>query len=278
MSVQAGPKLAELEAIKANYSLTGEQRQIVDHVDRVSRELLHPLQERMDAEEWWPEDLFKQMGELGLHGITVSEEDGGLGLGYLEHVIAVEEVSRASASVGLSYGVDQPSPIVGWDFPADVAALSGAPVSPPFDLDSEGAIVGASGLDGILWAHAPTLDAAPIASEPADGLRMPEDLASTYDEGDLRYTVSIGFDPFPEYEPAWPWEYCAVCGLLELPFLHLVRDWLVAVGAEQEGLEVSEIVEDGAWVLLGAEDALALPTLLLFGVVTYIVLLEEEED
>ncbi|MBJ70037.1 MAG: hypothetical protein CMN31_01500 [Sandaracinus sp.] len=167
--------------------------------------------------------------------------------------------TTSDAPVGLSYGVDQPSPIVGWDFPADVAALSGAPVSPPFDLDSEGAIVGASGLDGILWAHAPTLDAAPIASEPADGLRMPEDLASTYDEGDLRYTVSIGFDPFPEYEPAWPWEYCAVCGLLELPFLHLVRDWLVAVGAEQEGLEVSEIVEDGAWVLLGAEDALALP-------------------
>lgn len=76
MSVQAGPKLAELEAIKANYSLTGEQRQIVDHVDRVSRELLHPLQERMDAEEWWPEDLFKQMGELGLLGVTAPEELG----------------------------------------------------------------------------------------------------------------------------------------------------------------------------------------------------------
>ena len=44
------------------------------------------------------------MGDLGLHGITVSEEDGGLGLGYLEHVVAVEEVSRASASIGLSYG------------------------------------------------------------------------------------------------------------------------------------------------------------------------------
>ena len=44
------------------------------------------------------------MGELGLHGITVEEEFGGLGLGYLEHVVAMEEVSRASASVGLSYG------------------------------------------------------------------------------------------------------------------------------------------------------------------------------
>ena len=44
------------------------------------------------------------MGTLGLHGITVEEENGGLGLGYLEHVIAVQEVSRASASIGLNYG------------------------------------------------------------------------------------------------------------------------------------------------------------------------------
>ena len=44
------------------------------------------------------------MGELGLHGITIAEEDGGTGLGYLDHVVAMEEVSRASASVGLSYG------------------------------------------------------------------------------------------------------------------------------------------------------------------------------
>lgn len=44
------------------------------------------------------------MGALGLHGITVAQEDGGLGLGYLEHVIAQEEVARASASIGLSYG------------------------------------------------------------------------------------------------------------------------------------------------------------------------------
>ena len=48
--------------------------------------------------------LWPQMGELGLHGITVEEEYGGLGLGYLEHVVAQEEVARASASVGLSYG------------------------------------------------------------------------------------------------------------------------------------------------------------------------------
>ncbi|MBE7220044.1 MAG: acyl-CoA dehydrogenase family protein [Caulobacteraceae bacterium] len=64
-----------------------------------------PLAKRVDAEDWFPRDeLWRPMGELGLHGITVEEEWGGLGLGYLEHVLAVEEVSRASASVGLSYG------------------------------------------------------------------------------------------------------------------------------------------------------------------------------
>ena len=71
---------------------------------RFADEQIAPLAEKIDREDWFPRDeLWKQMGELGLHGITVSQEDGGLGLGYLEHVVAVEEVSRASASLGLSY-------------------------------------------------------------------------------------------------------------------------------------------------------------------------------
>ncbi|MFM5906570.1 MAG: acyl-CoA dehydrogenase family protein, partial [Novosphingobium sp.] len=71
---------------------------------RFADEQIAPLAARVDADDWFPRDLWPAMGELGLHGITVEEEFGGLGLGYLEHVIAVEEVSRASASVGLSYG------------------------------------------------------------------------------------------------------------------------------------------------------------------------------
>ncbi len=63
-----------------------------------------PLAVKIDAEDWFPRELWPAMGDLGLHGITVEEEWGGLGLGYLDHVIAVEEVSRASASIGLSYG------------------------------------------------------------------------------------------------------------------------------------------------------------------------------
>jgi isovaleryl-CoA dehydrogenase len=71
---------------------------------RFARERIEPLAARIDAEDWFPRELWPAMGELGLHGITVEEEYGGLELGYLEHVIACEEISRASASIGLSYG------------------------------------------------------------------------------------------------------------------------------------------------------------------------------
>ena len=65
---------------------------------------LTPIAAEIDETNKFPRELWPQMGELGLHGITVPEEDGGLGLGYLEHCIAMEEVSRGSASIGLSYG------------------------------------------------------------------------------------------------------------------------------------------------------------------------------
>ncbi|GEM73427.1 isovaleryl-CoA dehydrogenase [Sphingomonas aquatilis NBRC 16722] len=78
---------------------------IRDSTQRFATDRIAPLAARIDADDWFPRDeLWTAMGELGLHGITVEEADGGLGLGYLEHVVAVEEVSRASASIGLSYG------------------------------------------------------------------------------------------------------------------------------------------------------------------------------
>ncbi|WP_374943236.1 isovaleryl-CoA dehydrogenase [Sphingomonas sp.] len=77
---------------------------IRDTTRRFATERIAPLAQAIDAQDRFPQELWPEMGALGLHGITVAEEDGGLGLGYLDHVVAIEEVSRASASVGLSYG------------------------------------------------------------------------------------------------------------------------------------------------------------------------------
>jgi len=71
---------------------------------RFAADRIAPLAAAIDISNDFPRQLWPQMGALGLHGITVEEDFGGLGLGYLEHVVAMEEVSRASASVGLSYG------------------------------------------------------------------------------------------------------------------------------------------------------------------------------
>jgi isovaleryl-CoA dehydrogenase len=88
-----------------DFALGENAEMIRDTTRRFANEKIAPISARIDAEDWFPrEELWPAMGALGLHAITVSEQDGGLGLGYLEHVVAIEEVSRASASIGLSYG------------------------------------------------------------------------------------------------------------------------------------------------------------------------------
>jgi len=77
---------------------------IRDTTARFAADHIKPIAAQIDESNAFPRSLWPEMGALGLHGITVEEEWGGLGLGYLEHVVAMEEVSRASASVGLSYG------------------------------------------------------------------------------------------------------------------------------------------------------------------------------
>jgi isovaleryl-CoA dehydrogenase len=71
---------------------------------RFAEDRIAPFAAQIDEDNAFKRDLWPEMGALGLHGITVEEEWGGLGLGYLDHVVAMEEVSRASASIGLSYG------------------------------------------------------------------------------------------------------------------------------------------------------------------------------
>ena len=75
-----------------------------ESVRAFAREEIEPLAAEIDASNDFPMELWPRMGKVGLLGITVEEEYGGSGMGYLEHVVAMEEVSRASASVGLSYG------------------------------------------------------------------------------------------------------------------------------------------------------------------------------
>ena len=73
-------------------------------VQAFAADKIAPRAEQIDADNEFPRDLWPQLGDLGLLGITVSDEFGGSGLGYLAHVVAMEELSRASASLGLSYG------------------------------------------------------------------------------------------------------------------------------------------------------------------------------
>ena len=87
-----------------DFALPESAQAIRDATARFADGQIAPLAAKIDAEDRFPRELWQPMGALGLHGITVEEEWGGLGLGYLDHTIAVEEVSRASGSVGLSYG------------------------------------------------------------------------------------------------------------------------------------------------------------------------------
>ena len=75
-----------------------------EQVEGFAASEIAPRAAEIDRSNQFPRDLWPKIGALGLHGITVEEEYGGTGLGYLEHCIAVEEMSRASAAVGLSYG------------------------------------------------------------------------------------------------------------------------------------------------------------------------------
>ncbi len=86
------------------FSLGEDIEALRDSVARFASEQIAPRAEEIDKSNNFPMDLWQSMGELGLHGITVPEDEGGLGMGYLAHCVAMEEVSRASASVGLSYG------------------------------------------------------------------------------------------------------------------------------------------------------------------------------
>ena len=87
-----------------NFQLGEDIDALRDAVRDFAQSEIAPRAAEIDKNDLFPADLWQKMGALGLLGITVSEEQGGSGMGYLAHMIAMEEISRASASVGLSYG------------------------------------------------------------------------------------------------------------------------------------------------------------------------------
>ncbi len=87
-----------------NFGLGDTADMLRESVRGFAADQIAPRADEIDRSNTFPRDLWPELGKLGLHGITVEEEWGGSGLGYLEHCVAMEEISRASASVGLSYG------------------------------------------------------------------------------------------------------------------------------------------------------------------------------
>jgi isovaleryl-CoA dehydrogenase len=87
-----------------NFGLGETIDMLRDHVNAFASEHIAPIAAHIDHNNQFPDYLWPLFGEMGLLGVTVDEEYGGAGMGYLAHVVAMEEVSRASASVGLSYG------------------------------------------------------------------------------------------------------------------------------------------------------------------------------
>ncbi|HUF55117.1 MAG TPA: isovaleryl-CoA dehydrogenase [Thermohalobaculum sp.] len=86
------------------FGLDDEVEALRDAVRRFAQDRIAPMAAEIDASNAFPPELWREMGAIGLLGITAPEEFGGAGMGYVAHVVAMEEISRASASVGLSYG------------------------------------------------------------------------------------------------------------------------------------------------------------------------------
>jgi len=104
-SLEMGQKGGEKGEIvqSLSFSLGSVAEAVQETVRNFALKEVAPRAQAIDQKDEFPKDLWPKLGALGLLGLTVKEEDGGAGMGYLEHIIAMEELSRASASVGLSY-------------------------------------------------------------------------------------------------------------------------------------------------------------------------------
>jgi isovaleryl-CoA dehydrogenase len=101
---EIGPTMIPNEYPTLNFDLGDTADMIRDSVRSFTSDNIAPLADEIDKTNKFPRELWPRLGQLGVLGITVEEEYGGAGLGYLEHVVAMEEISRGSAAIGLSYG------------------------------------------------------------------------------------------------------------------------------------------------------------------------------
>ena len=85
------------------FDLTPDQQNILDEADKFARNELYPLSQRMDDEEWWPEDVFKKIGEQGYFGITVPEKFGGVGLDFFTRGLVCQAIARWNYALSLSW-------------------------------------------------------------------------------------------------------------------------------------------------------------------------------
>ena len=90
-------------AASSQFDLTADQRAILDQADRFARKEMHGLSERMDREEWWPDDAFAKIGDAGFMGVTISEEYGGAGLDLTSAGLVAQAFSRWNHALALSY-------------------------------------------------------------------------------------------------------------------------------------------------------------------------------
>src|SRR5450432_1558602 len=96
--------MSTLDACDFDFGLGDTLDEVRAQVRRFARAEIAPLAQEIDRSNQFPRQLWPKLGAQGLHGLTVPERWGGANLGYLAHIVAMEEISRASASVGLSYG------------------------------------------------------------------------------------------------------------------------------------------------------------------------------
>lgn len=89
--------------MSTQFTLNDEQQSLLDHADRFGREQLLPLAERMDTDEWWPEDIFQKMGAAGLLGATIPEQYGGAGMDLLQAGLVLQGISRWNHALALSW-------------------------------------------------------------------------------------------------------------------------------------------------------------------------------